>query len=173
MKIRNGFVSNSSSTSFTFVIKGEYIEDLFFMLDKYGEYFNLYGNWGAEKEDDIQNCNVYTVMERICKIKDKRIIPIDTAISDVEEKIKHIAATYASSKGEHNAWLLENSFKYVYEKADLEKLKKSGFTTVVEIDFGDNHGDVCGGVVGYLMDYEGRNIYINKPDFVVWTEQNR
>jgi hypothetical protein len=52
-------------------------------------------------------------------------------------------------------------------------MKKRGFKTVHIIGFGDNHGEICGGIVGNVMDYAGRHIYIDKDGFIVFTEQNR
>jgi len=53
----------------------------------------------------------------------------------------------------------------------LNRTKSKGLNSVLQIGFGDNHGDVCGGDVGTVMDYEGRHIRINKDDFVVITEK--
>ena len=42
MKIRNGFVSNSSSTAFTFVFKKDTVEDVANLVRKYNQFFELH-----------------------------------------------------------------------------------------------------------------------------------
>ena len=53
MKTRNGFVSNSSSTSFTFVFKGKTFEDFEKLMFKHKELFNisLDGAWWNETDE--------------------------------------------------------------------------------------------------------------------------
>jgi len=55
----------------------------------------------------------------------------------------------------------------------VKKLINKGFNTAIMIGFGDNDGEISGGAVGITMDYEGRGIKMNEPDFVIMTEQNR
>ena len=56
MKTRNGFVSNSSSTSFTFCYKGDGIKPLTdLILTKYREQFNRsYDEWSCRAQDVVE-----------------------------------------------------------------------------------------------------------------------
>jgi len=55
----------------------------------------------------------------------------------------------------------------------LDNTDLSNIDSVLEIQFGDNHGNIMGNDIGYAMDYEGREIHIVKDNFIVLTEQNR
>ena len=192
MKARKGFVSNSSSTSFTFAHKGKDIGELYDQIHKYNQYFDLhYYNCYDNKSlrigagdvvDAIQQCDIkerpdycepitFTIDEHIKDLKshlerDKKYFQKVVKQMDANpEKAKNLNSCYS--------YALEQVFEAEKKIEDFEKLKEDRFTTVHVIGFGDNDGDVCGTDVGVVMDYEGRNIYINKHDFYVVTEQNR
>jgi hypothetical protein len=50
MKIRQGFVSNSSSTSFTFIHKGDDLTELYKQIKQWDQYFQLRFDAYGEKE---------------------------------------------------------------------------------------------------------------------------
>ena len=52
--------------------------------------------------------------------------------------------------------------------AQKQKLNKT-----LLIGFGDNHGEIRGGDIGYTMDYTGRRTNINNNDLIIFTKQNR
>jgi len=173
MKLRNGFVSNSSSTSFTFIFKGSTIEDLFKTMQKYSSYFELY--YTGYPGGPIA-CTVQEVIEAIRQTEHTEVVPFEawTAVQrehleSLETRIndKDLTDTYFL-----NLLLDESSMlaETVNHCASMDLAKNS---VVFTIDFGDNHGNVSGGTIGNIMDYEGRNISIKKPDFVVFTGQNR
>ena len=179
MKIRTGFVSNSSSTSFTFIFKGNDFEDLYTMMRKYDQYFDLYN---ADLFGEPLHCNVEDIIKAIkekAKIGSEYesnnpmiITPISKLISTSKETIEQNKKQIEQLEKRNDFWLNLIMDKAM-EISDLEDDKKAGFNGAFIIEFGDNHGDICGGDVGNLMDYEGRTISINKPDFIVYTEQNR
>lgn len=188
MKTRAGFVSNSSSTSFTFVHKGEDEQDLCDLMIKWHQYFELsdpYGDYGS-----ISVTDVVSAIERLtfgAKDADQEwdkpsVYSIDKRIEELEAQSKEYLERYhkeldkeadEESRYDCSQWLHDYYWRF-YEKAcDLKRLKEKGFTTVHVVEFGDHHGHVSGGAVGNIMDYAGRDINMAKEDFVVFTEQNR
>lgn len=178
MKIRNGFVSNSSSTSFTFCFKGEGIGPLTdLILTKYCEQFSRsYDEW---------HCNAMDVVEAI-EFRSKpdsdfhkvSCDSIDKVIADEQANLEYANEDVENAKKDKKSCLsmdYEIEIKQTLEAKiqKLESTKKKGLTTVLRIGFGDNHGEVQGGNLGYAMDYDGRYIDINEDDLVVFTEQNR
>jgi hypothetical protein len=188
MKIRNGFVSNSSSTSFTFVFKGDNVKDLSEKILKYKSHFNLSFDTSWPGYDGTQYyCNALDVVEAIenCVVTPKyeddkvSVCDIDEYIGSLVELIKENDREIEKEKKEENKRY--NLFDLFYSfnqdlKAKIEKLrgaKKNGLTSVLIIGFGDNNGNISGGDLGYCMDYEGRYISIDEKDFLVLTEQDR
>jgi len=189
MKSRHGFVSNSSSTSFTFVFKGKKVKDLSDTILKYKEHFNLSFDAGWGDSNDIYNCNALDVASAIescvkSSKKDKwnsvKVISIDDCLKNIIENKKQYSQYIKEEKDKVDK--PNYSLTNIYERHNsileeqLNKLraaKKRGLTSVINIGFGDNHGDISGGELGNCMDYEGRYISINNNDFIVFTEQNR
>ena len=186
MKIRNGFVSNSSSTSFTFVFKGDKIDDLSALIWKYRGHFSLsYDASWNDTNDCVETCNAQDVVEAIEKCaKDKndkwnavKIVSIDDSINQFVDSIKEYDQMI-KDKEDKCSMTLRDFYKQYKREAEevIDKLnmaKKKGLTSVFVIGFGDNHGQISGGGLGTVMDYEGRDIDIDEKDFVVFTEQNR
>ena len=176
MKIRQGFVSNSSSTSFTFCFKGEGIKPLCdLILTKYSDQFTC--------DYDEYHCSALEVVRAIrgC-FKSSRIelISVDEVIADNVAYLKRIKKDIKRAKVEPKiSWPneVDHYTNHMFEvEAKIEKMKsikEKGLTTVLMVGFGDNHGEVCGGRVGNAMDYAGREIGIDNEDLVVFTEQNR
>jgi hypothetical protein len=193
MKYRSSFVSNSSSTSFTFVSKKDNLPDL---IKKYDQYFNLYFTCYDNEEYHITADNVISAIEELKKkieaqdaeesYKSTKIkYNIDEYIEMLEKQSKEYLQSLAqekenfgnNSKQSHYKYFMDalmNELMQVSEKINkLKELNKKGFKIIYVIGFGDSHGEISGSGVGEVMDYEGRAININKPDFVVYTEQNR
>jgi hypothetical protein len=154
MKIRWGFVSNSSSTSFTFIYKGNFVD----VLRKYNQYFDLYY--------ENMHINVEDVIHSIMSVFPK----VNTSIKCLLEDIDHRIGLY---KEYSNDYYFQEEVDLTSKKYKIIKLASKGLDKCIKIDFGDNHGEIEGGIIGTVMDYEGRMISINKPDLVVFTEQNR
>jgi len=184
MKIRNGFVSNSSSTSFTFCFKGATIDALYDAIHKYSKHFQLSFDAGWGYEESIHSCNAQDVIDAIrgaCarhseyEWENITVVPIEDQIEELRASISEIRKEL--KKEDEKPVMRDIYFRHLSDlESHLNKLKsanKKGLTDVAVIGFGDNHGHISGGDVGYAMDYEGRNISIEKDDFMVFTEQNR
>ena len=178
MKTRNGFVSNSSSTSFTFCYKGDGVKPLTdLILNKYRNQFSRsYDEWHCNALDvinAIERCfNSKSEFNCVqCNTIDKIILDAQAYLDRIKQDIKEEEAK------KDNGWLLQNALEHKQETElkiqKLNAIKERGLTTVLVIDFGDNHGEVQGGYIGYAMDYDGRYIDINSNDLVVFTELNR
>ena len=193
MKIRTGFVSNSSSTSFTFCFKGDSEKELFEGIRKYANHFKLSWDGSYGKTEWICSCNAEDVIESIKDVVNVspkydwltfKIITVDEAIKGVERDRDWYAKNIEEEKKKNNRrctingltpWDWEQQF---FDEAEehlkaLKVAKDNGLNSVVVLGFGDNDGHISSGDVGYAMDYEGRNIVINENDFVVFTVQDR
>jgi len=168
MKIRGGFVSNSSSTSFTFVFKEDNIEDCFNILKKYKDYFNLY---------DIDTGTSINGDEVIAQMKSyiDEVYHIDNCLVELEEQKQ----SYFNIMQEDKKRGFEDDLFYsLYNDAQMKvekikDLKDKGFRSFFSINFGDNHGDISGPPIGSGMDYEGRDIELKEDDVYMFTEQDR
>jgi hypothetical protein len=189
MKIKGDFVTNSSSTSFTFLFKGKSILDLFSLMRKYKKHFMLeipefYDGDKVEKaninvedvidsiEDAITNTNKHYFWNEDEYLKIQDISDVENRIiSYLDDSLKEVADDRI--KGEKTPQYVYDTIRQFTKQLDLlEKAKENDFKAL-EIGFGDNHGEVCGGYVGYTMDYAGRSIRIEEEDLIVYTEQDR
>ena len=140
------------------------MDHLFSRLRKYHQHFELENPY-----PDIDDTLEIGVEDVIREIKKCNVNPvsIDFIINRCKDELANVES------------LPDSPYKIEYildaqEKCiEAERMKKDGFISAVNIDFGDNHGDVTGNGVGLIMDYEGRCIHINRSDFKVRTFQNR
>lgn len=177
MKTRRGFVSNSSSTSFTFCFKGRSVKALSdVILTQYRDRFRL--------SYDEYHCNALDIIEAIERVAQtsgrlktikEHMEFIKTEIENNESEIAEEGreSMAASGSGCFYTFLQERKQELERQLVIFKQAEKRGLNTVLVIGFGDNDGDVSGGDIGMAMDYEGRNISIDAKDLVVFTEQNR
>lgn len=166
MKIKNGFVTNSSSTSFMFFVPGN------FTFNKIEKAIKKYsGNLKTEAYEDsaTQEEIVETLLD---VIRTKETIKIDEQLRELKE----VDLPYWEEVVE-----MEKAQDYVFEIIKetkerikiLEELKGRNFKRFVKVNCGDSEGDIRGRPIGNIMDYENRDWNTNQDDFVVMTEQNR
>jgi hypothetical protein len=176
MKIKQDFVTNSSSTSFIFIFKGDKI-DFYKTLINHKKEFNI-------SDSDYSRINVWDIIRSIDSviISGESDLWIKVPIEDIEEFIKKYSEhlLYLENgiknkgpKNQFDQWEIEEMKKIEDNIELLNKCKNKGLNSVIEIGFGDNDGHIQGGIVGTVMDYEGRNINIESEDLVLFTEQNR
>ena len=175
MKVKIDSVTNSNSTSFTFIFKGDHIQ-LYEALLKRPKLFKLSHVSGWGRNTHLLTCDTRDVIDAIDRNLNDSLIWNKQKTNNIDEKIAELKLVVDDSDGmdrELNHWEVH----YIKEKSEqlkkLEKAKRLGLTGVLKIGFGDNHGEVCGGNVGTTMDYEGREIEVNDKDLIIFTEQNR
>lgn len=173
MKIRQGFVSNSSSTSFYFITKNNKKESVIQAIKKYGEYFRLIYDGYSGPYSCTENDVIKAIEDLVPDKYDDsgKMFPLTKLVEDIQKDIdleEQWSKEHPNKIHSDEYWM-----SCLDKKQNVEDLIKAGFTHYMCVGFGDNHGDVSGGQLGYTMDYEGRYIHIKKEDFVVFTEQNR
>ena len=184
MKIKQDFVTNSSSTGFIFIFKGNQRTDLFRQMVKYEDKFKLFNEYGPGEG----YINVWDIIKELDPLlsstkEDPWYLPGPLKLNDllerVEEELKINKETLKEELERESkvvgGWKSSGyTIQYIEEvKTKLDKIKeaiKYGLDHYIEISFGDNDGIIEGGKIGYTMDYEGRHIDINEDDFVVLIE---
>ena len=162
MKVRNGFVSNSSSSSFIFVFKGKTFKSFAKSLNDISFQF-CFDNDEITQEDQDRIINSFK------ELRKKRIIKVKT-LDDYEKSLKLSKRTYLKwlsekrkayksfpkkLKTEQQKWELIAIEKAItnYKKDCLEidtklqmikQLKEIQFDHCIEIALGDNHGNLYG-----------------------------
>jgi hypothetical protein len=199
VKIRNGFVSNSSSTSFVFVFKGKEFDDFAQLMSKYRKYFNIsYSDpWWVEETDgrehtpssfnygDIVNAIECTIKRFVGKEDawDKvEILPIDKLIQDLKDSIvyhsEYIKKEEEERRKQKDKYYRSPSYmEYLKEALEEDhkrlntcsKLKGKGYS-YIKISFGDNHGQISGIGLGATMDYGRDQVKVNEKDLIVYVD---
>jgi len=173
MKIKQDFVTNSSSTSFMFSFKGDKL-DLFKSLLNHKEKFDLNFDSYDGTHASIDVWDVIRSMDSVIRTYNDELW-IHPTIQNIDEKIKMLEKDINefSEKEKEDEWYMEynNDIRRVVKK--LKECKEKGLTSYLEIGFGDNHGVISGQGIGSIMDYEGRDIEIDSDDLVLLTEQDR
>jgi hypothetical protein len=185
MKIKRDFVTNSSSTSFIFVFKGNQRTDLFRQMVKHEEHFNLFNEYGP----GVDHIDVWDIIKAIDPIlssnkEDPYYLPkpsptlkhIENLVEEVRQYEKELIIELKREKGEDQTIWKASQYTTEHIKECKEKIVKyekfaeRGLDSLVEISFGDNDGIIQGGAIGMTMDYSGRDIKIDDDTFAVVIE---
>jgi len=184
MKIKHDFVTNSSSTGFIFLFKGDKRTDLFRQMVKYEDKFKLFNEYGTGAD----YIDVWDIIREIDPIlssskEDPWYLPGPLKLNDLLERhegeLKEYEKTLKEelkreSEEEIHWKSSEYTINYIKEiKEKIIKVKEAIHNKLdhyVEISFGDNDGMISGGRIGMTMDYSGRNINIDQKDFIVLIE---
>ena len=184
MKIKHDFVTNSSSTGFVFIFKGNKRTDLFRQMVKYEDKFKLYNEYGSGA-DYIEVWDIIREMDPILSSnkEDPWYLPGPLKLSDLLERLegelkeneKTLEEELKREAKEPINWKSsEYTVEYIKEnKEKLIRVKKAIHNKLdhyIEVSFGDNDGMICGGRIGTTMDYSGRSINLNQKDFIVLIE---
>jgi len=164
IRIRLGYVTNSSSTNHIIMWKGAK-EDLRNLLELHSNIFPLSYEYGLE------TLEVEEIIEAICSLQDK-IQPIENFIEICQDNLEYYEAlkrdqTEILSEEKYGGWLENAIARYREDIENYHKdIEKAQFQNwYIEVSFGDNHGDFCGGALGNIMDYGGQHIEVNEPIF--------
>ena len=182
MKIKTDFITNSSSTNFYFMFKGDHI-DLYQRLLEHKNKFNLSYDTFEEVSFEINTWDVIREIDKAIRIREtdlwllKEVDDINSTIKHFEEKrrlIESLIKNHEDSGASIHANFYKTDLQHINQSIQrFKEAKEKGLSSCLMISFGDNHGDVIGDPVGTTMDYSGRDMSINCPGFVVFTEQNR
>lgn len=185
MKIKHDFVTNSSSTGFIFLFKGDKRTDLFEKMVKYGEKFKLYNEYHGSGGDYINVWDLIKTLDPILSSNDQDPWylpgPLDTAklLETREDELNQLEEMLISElereKKDSGGWKASKYTKDSIRDVEhrLKKIKEAleyGLDHYIEVSFGDNDGMISGGKIGMTMDYSGRSINLNEKDLMVLVE---
>lgn len=185
MKIKQDFVTNSSSTSYIFIFKGDKRTHLFEKMVKYGDQFKLYNEYGPG-DTRLDVWEIIQCIDPILSscIEDPWHLPGPTKLSTLletyeEELDSNIKSLIMELERESKEPIQYKSSQYTKEyikkgEEKISKIKKAiedGLDHYVEISFGDNDGMISGGRIGTTMDYQSSDVNIDQKDFKVIIER--
>jgi hypothetical protein len=183
MKIKFDFITNSSSSNFLFCFDGQTLQDLFNCMRNHKEKFTTHTKqWDFNIKKYIHHIiNVEDIITSIrdATLKENLFIDVNEEIDTIKHFLKQSETELKKEKKKKQKperySLVAFYEEYVNEHKNkikfLEEIKEKGFK-ILQIEFGDNHGHVCGGTVGCGMDYERKKVEMNENDLIVFTECN-
>ena len=157
MKIRNGFVSNSSSSSFVLYIRDE-ADYIYPRLIEGIKYFSLQH---LKKELKESKLNVQFIKNK----KEKPIFAthleyLKTKLIDIEKLVKD----YKNLSDKEKFECVLKYYNYIPGISDLGDLSISGHTTMFN-DITDC-GEVFVSIIQYLKDHEIKHMFNNDGDYL-------
>lgn len=174
MKIKGDFVTNSSSTNFYFVFKGDHIDLYQRMLEHKNRFELQYESFDDDHMIyEIGAWDVIREIDKVIKTTDsdlwllKEVEDIDLSVEHFLELKRHVSDLTSPDQP-------SDFYKKICEEVDhiislFKEAKEKGLKSCLMISFGENHGDVHGNVVGRTMDRSGYGMIINCVNFVVFT----
>jgi len=181
MKIKQDFVTNSSSTSFTFVFKGTTRNDLFEQLYKNKEEFNLeYDTW----DDRLFKMEVWDIISTILGFikKDKYdryykpdIYPVASLVEYIEKEIQDMKKYIQDTDDGNKSMISYYDSDINKREKDLKEINRLIDTgeifSTFELSFGND--GVVSGDLGTVMEMECVwDDYENKEFFIVRDSQH-
>ncbi len=183
MKIKQDFVTNSSSTTFVFVYSGDKFDLYQRLLDRKEKFDITYTDY----DKVTHTIDVWSVIRAIDSIirnddADNWILPtphpIDDAIKNKERDItdneKYLKEKLKEDRDEWDRKYFREMIERDKEELRyLEESKEKKLDKVFIVGFGDNHGEISGSGIGMAMDYAGRGIFVDDDDLRIYTEKAR
>lgn len=162
MKIKGDFITNSSSAAYMFVFKGDHKIDLYKAMLDCAEQLNITGeDYDTNPPYDtfpltITAIDIIKSMDHLIKNdRDPKelwikpgIVPLDQAIDFYTKDLESIE--YSMLRSDHPDWYKEDIKKLKSRLKLFAKAKEEGFTSMAEVDFG-NDGAVSEHPVGTIM----------------------
>jgi len=168
LKLRLGFVTNSSSTNHTIMWKGDK-QNLKEILIKHKNIFPTSLDWGYAEYSITSEEIIDAIMSMLHTAQEKSDI-----IKELEERLISAHAWVQKEANRSHGIIYGYAAEEVaYVEKILDAAKNGDFDWKLDVSFGDNHGDFEGGALGNIMDYEGRYIRLDEKDVYYTTEQNR
>jgi hypothetical protein len=174
MKYKDDFITNSSSAAFFFIFKRDSKEHLFALIRKYKEKFNLSCDFSFSVNGEPATTNYKFVIDAI-----EGVLGVKTAwrdniveIQELNDLIKkyELDIKFWEKEAAKDSWSNDMLHSYSEKLQKLTIAKQSGFTHFLEIEFGDNHGDVHGIEDPLVLDYNHKDVNLNEDDFIIITE---
>jgi hypothetical protein len=162
MKVRLGFVTNSSSTNHIMMWSGDKYDLKKILIEKINIFPKTYSNYSVDKSEILD-----AILSMIQSSTDQEAMR-----KELQEQLEWAKNWYDEAKQDGRKWSMEfaaDEMEFIKELIELSKNKD----WMLKISFGDNEGNFSGGNLGYVMDYEGRKIDVEEKNFVYKTKQNR
>lgn len=152
MKIRIGFVTNSSSTSYIFYFKGETRKDLQELIKKYKELFNFSYDFYDGEVVKVDYADLVNSLNRErhnsipCSIENRLL----ETINEVYEGLKALGEEKPTEIDPYFKYELDHVLGDIEEYETVLEMKNRGMTSVYETEFHDSASrrdavfDICG-----------------------------
>jgi hypothetical protein len=166
MKLRLGFVTNSSSTNHIIMWRGSQNDLQKILMEKIEMFPDHYDSYNKTHNIDKIEI-VYAIISKADKAWNKQEM-----LTELNIRLKHAEQWYKETGKRDDTF----SGKYALEHLKfIENLIEASKNKdwMLEVYFGDNEGDFEGGDLGCIMDYEGRYIHVDEEEFFYKTKQNR